>query len=158
MIYSPNYSLFTLYMSATRALRIRNGRPACAGFGGITSALLLRARIVLTQSLCPDVLGSVPVVRRCQSRTWLVGYFHFTLLPFTLTQATQLCMERVHVCMCYTEKATKARHRQERQKQRHNQDQQQSNNATPKQPTNNTRNLCTKHPTHHTRQPALHPH
>ena len=52
--------------------------------------------------------------------------------------------------LCYTEKATKARHRQERQKQRHNQNHQQTNQATPKQPTNNTTNLCTKHPTHHT--------
>ena len=54
----------------------------------------------------------------------------------------------------YTEKATKARHRQERQKQRHNQNHQQTNQATPKQPTNSTTNLCTKHPTHHTHQPA----
>ena len=30
--------------------------------------------------------------------------------------------------------------------------------ATTKQPTNNTINLCTNHPTHHTHQPALHPH
>ena len=49
-------------------------------------------------------------------------------------------------------------HRQERQKQRHNQNHQQTNNAKPKQPTNNTTNLYTKHPTHHTQQPALHPH
>ena len=32
-----------------------------------------------------------------------------------------------------------------------------TNQATIKQPTNNTINLCTNHPTHHTHQPALHP-
>ena len=63
-----------------------------------------------------------------------------------------------NACMRYTEEATKARHYQEREKQRHNQNHQQTNQATPKQPTNNTANLRTKHPTHHTHQPALHPH
>ena len=32
-----------------------------------------------------------------------------------------------------------------------------TNQATTKQSTNNTINLCTDHPTHHTHQPALHP-
>ena len=61
------------------------------------------------------------------------------------------------ILTCYTEKATKAWRRQQRQKQWHNQNHQQTNQATTKQPTNNTINLRTKHLTQHTHQPTLHP-
>ena len=73
---------------------------------------------------------------------------HWHYIRAHFGDALALCM--CTMCMCYTEKATKAWHRQERQKQRHNQNHHQTNQATSKQPTNSTTNLCTKHPTHDT--------
>ena len=60
--------------------------------------------------------------------------------------------------LCYKDKVTEARHRQEGKKRWHNPNHQQTNQAITQQPANNNINLCTNHLTHHTHQPALHPH
>ena len=61
---------------------------------------------------------------------------------------------RIHERFCVTHGESN----KGQESRRHNQNHHQTNQATPKQPMNNTTNLCTKHPTHHTHQPALHPH